>query len=81
MIEKYIKDKNISNQAIPIDELSRIYLTHVTVLSELYEITILWKAFKEEIEPCLKIARGLNDTESEARLLYAAQIVSTSLRF
>ena len=79
-IEEYIAD-NISSQSVDIDELSRVYLTYVKVLSKLYQMGPLWKVLKNNIEPLLKIAQDQHRVESEARLLYAAQIISKTLLF
>jgi hypothetical protein len=62
-------------------ELSHVYLTYVKVLSKIYQLASLWKVFKENIEPILKVAVDQHNVESEARLLYAAQIISTTLIF
>ncbi len=56
VMEEYIA-QNIESKQVSIDELSHVYLTYVKVLSELYLFAPLWKVFKDNIEPLLKIAQ------------------------
>ncbi len=81
IIEEYIIQNLDSSSQDNIEELSHVYLTYVKVLSKMYQLAPLWKVFKENIEPLLKVAVDQHNVESEARLLYAAQIISTTLIF
>ncbi len=58
IVEEYIIENRDSSHQDNIEELSHVYLTYVKVLSKLYQLVPLWKVFKENIEPLLKVAKN-----------------------
>ncbi len=54
-MEKYIAD-NVDPETTNIDELSRIYLRYVIVLSKLYDYGQLGDFYLNYVKPSLKVA-------------------------